>query len=543
MRMRYTEEHLQAPAGSGAQSYRMVWHLLFLVGFLLTCYGAGFIAKSSFTVEGERYFCLFDDAMISMRFADNWAQGNGLVWNVGERVEGYTNFAWVAIMAVCHQLALSPSHTCLLVQIIGIGILWCCLIAVLKLCRSCMLSPVSACAAIVMTGTFYNLAFFTILGMETGLLTCLVTFALAASVKALRQNRGHIVPMLWFAPAVLVRIDVVTILLFVFVFLWFCHKSGRRNLTFGLLIVISVLVTHFLWRYHYYGKWFPNTYYLKVTGWPLSERIIAGIRQSKWTVIQFGLPCMLAVMTFIRTKACHFLLLGCFAIGIAYQIYVGGDAWPLNRFVIPASLGLFVLAAKGAHNITSMFMNNKNGVPEAVVQYAILILCVGFINAIHWDHWLLLSRPQTTDGNRMNVRFALAVDKIATRDATVAVSWAGTVPYFSKRRCVDILGKCDSYIANLPAHLEVSLAGHNKYDLAYSLNTYKPDIVIHAIDTTIPVTYKHYLPAIVKVDGMQMAVCIRKESKNISPPSTVTWQTVTWHKWEKYFRKNARELH
>ena len=35
-----------------------------------------------------------DDAFISFRYAANLAHGRGLVWNPGERVEGYTNFLW-----------------------------------------------------------------------------------------------------------------------------------------------------------------------------------------------------------------------------------------------------------------------------------------------------------------------------------------------------------------------------------------------------------------------------------------------------------------
>lgn len=51
-----------------------------------------YIYQTSFIVNGDRYFVLFDDAMISMRYARNFAEGNGLVWNPGETpVEGYTN--------------------------------------------------------------------------------------------------------------------------------------------------------------------------------------------------------------------------------------------------------------------------------------------------------------------------------------------------------------------------------------------------------------------------------------------------------------------
>ncbi len=40
-----------------------------------------------------------DDSLISYRFARNWAEGFGPVYNVGERVEGYTCFGWVALLA------------------------------------------------------------------------------------------------------------------------------------------------------------------------------------------------------------------------------------------------------------------------------------------------------------------------------------------------------------------------------------------------------------------------------------------------------------
>ncbi|MCX7840525.1 MAG: hypothetical protein N2559_13895, partial [Anaerolineae bacterium] len=39
-----------------------------------------------------------DDAYISFRYAQNALRGHGLVFNPGERVEGFTNFLWTALM-------------------------------------------------------------------------------------------------------------------------------------------------------------------------------------------------------------------------------------------------------------------------------------------------------------------------------------------------------------------------------------------------------------------------------------------------------------
>ncbi len=48
-----------------------------LVLFLI--YAGVYIYRSSFVIEGERYFVLNDDAMVSMRYAHNLARGKGLV--------------------------------------------------------------------------------------------------------------------------------------------------------------------------------------------------------------------------------------------------------------------------------------------------------------------------------------------------------------------------------------------------------------------------------------------------------------------------------
>ncbi len=75
--------------------------IFLLLSALFLGWSLAFIYHSSYVaVDGRRYFNLFDDAMISMRYAWNFAHGNGLVWNVGERVEGYTNLLMTLIMSI-----------------------------------------------------------------------------------------------------------------------------------------------------------------------------------------------------------------------------------------------------------------------------------------------------------------------------------------------------------------------------------------------------------------------------------------------------------
>jgi arabinofuranosyltransferase len=49
-----------------------------------------------------------DDAFVTLRYAQNLAEGAGLTWNPGERVEGYTNFLWALLLVVAFRLGIDP---------------------------------------------------------------------------------------------------------------------------------------------------------------------------------------------------------------------------------------------------------------------------------------------------------------------------------------------------------------------------------------------------------------------------------------------------
>ena len=49
-----------------------------------------------------------DDTFISMRYARNLALGHGLVFNYGDKLEGYTNFLWVLLTVPAFWLDVEP---------------------------------------------------------------------------------------------------------------------------------------------------------------------------------------------------------------------------------------------------------------------------------------------------------------------------------------------------------------------------------------------------------------------------------------------------
>ena len=73
-----------------------------------------------------------DDAFITYRYARNLARGNGLVFNPGERVEGYTNFLWTVMHVIPEKLGWSSP---IFSQVIGIALMVATVAVTLRLAR------------------------------------------------------------------------------------------------------------------------------------------------------------------------------------------------------------------------------------------------------------------------------------------------------------------------------------------------------------------------------------------------------------------------
>ncbi len=243
---------------------------------------AVFIARSAFHFGGRTYFGLFDDAMISMRYAENLAHGHGLVYNVGAPpVEGYTNFLWTLYMALVHLLPISAARTSLVVELTGVLLLVGCGLVAASLVRL-LLPGARAAVALAVTATvfFYPLVFWTLRGMETGLATLLVSMLVLQVLRleecySTRRLAGIAVLL---AAAVLTRDDLV--LPAGIVVLYAIMRARREHRSRTALVLAGglggALAGHEAFRLAYYGDALPNTYYLKVQGAGLQTRLTRG---------------------------------------------------------------------------------------------------------------------------------------------------------------------------------------------------------------------------------------------------------------------------
>ena len=88
-----------------------------------------------------------------------------------------------------------------------------------------------------------------------------------------------------------------------------------------------------------------------------------------------------------------------------------------------------------------------------------------------------------------------------------------------------MMGKCDPTIARQPTRQEIQLAGHNKFDPAYTLSTYEPTIVIDALRIAKPELLRAYRAIRIDVDGAPLMVSARLGDKKVHGGKRISWDT------------------
>ena len=406
-----------------------------IVGFLL--YASFFIYRTSFDVDGERYFSLFDDAMISMRYARNLAHGLGLVWNPGgARVEGYTDPLWVLFMSFIHSFDVADSKASLFVQIAAAAFLAANLFVVRRIALAVSDgSEAASLGAVLLTAFYLPLNNWALQGMEVSVLVFLMSLTLWWALRSMRNGHFSIGLYLLLGASTLVRPDMVVPFATIMLFLAVVDRGNRRrHLLWGSLVLLFFWAAQALFRLWYFGYPLPNTYYLKLEGYPLLLRITRGLYvlgQFIWNtnIALFALPFLLGLGGDRRVL----LLLWFLLVQMAYSVYVGGDAWEFwggsNRYIAIAMPGFFVLLACGLLHVSRFIGQGLAAAPgfggiatrrwRGAIFPVLIAVSLLSINAIYGfsallEAFLLKAPLQSGPGgeNELDVREALDVRRI-----------------------------------------------------------------------------------------------------------------------------------
>ena len=462
---------------------------LVLVALLFVLWAICFIRLTTFiSIDGVRYFSLADDAMISMRYAWNLSHGSGLTWNAGERVEGYTNFLMVLFMSL-PMFFMGKIAAVAWVQGGGIAFMLIIAFLTLRIGEHVTRETSAVAKGPVMVGLFafpllyYPLTYWALMGMETGLLACCVLYATWQALRSWRDLR--ITPSLpcVLGLAYLTRPDVLPIVLTLFVYrAWGLYKlpHGTRTIAWEALLLASIGLAHLAFRWYYYGALVPNTYLLKVAGIPAYYRVRNGIGY----ILPFLSSIFIPLGTVLYGLLKKFeretgLLLVLVLISIFSTVWSGGDAWPYWRMTAPVMPLLAVAFAVMLMPVLEARSFQHRGVLFVVSVIALQMIVM---NYKFLPEMSLIKPAFNTEYHEGMVATAVALNNICRSDATIAVTWAGIIPYYTGLYAIDMLGKNDKYIATLPPMINKDGAGlwhyrpgHNRFDLNYSIASKMPD--------------------------------------------------------------------
>jgi hypothetical protein len=434
---------------------------------LLTAVFAMAIRQASVVVDGARYYYLDDDQMISMRYARNLAEGQGLVWNAGERVEGYTNFGWVLVMAAVHAVGTPDRLASLAVK--GVNWVLACLIVILTdrifrrlvpdppwLLRSCLL---------VTTALSVDVLYWAANGFETTLLTALFLWAILRTLEEADGGAFRAGTCLLAGLLPVVRSDAADLTLIVIVI---GLGLGLRRRWWLIALAAVPLAAHVAFRVGYYGDWLPNTYYLKVAG--RGGLAYSGLGYAKGFVAAYPTAMTLAVASLFtaRDRRLWILLVPMGLTGVRL-VMVGADMFDHSRFLAPALPIVLVAAAVGIASITTP------GTSAAHVLPILLMASTLFVSGINGSK-SVLDLESVNGRPRLNTITGYMINRHTGPEARMAVFAAGTVSYFGRRYSIDMLGKTDRDVAHLPPHPGAPI-GHNHFDMARSLGG-RPDLVV-----------------------------------------------------------------
>jgi arabinofuranosyltransferase len=469
-----------------------------IVGVFFLIYGLYAIGQSSFlAIDGQKYFDFADDGLITLRYGWNLAHGNGLVWNRGERVEGITSILW-ALQAALFSLFLDKRLVPAAMKLTSIGYLLLTAYCFLRIARVYLAqrnkffsNSVLYSIAFLLPLSYFPLVYWSLFGMETSLQAALVASSVLLFLCA--YQRPAVLGSTILALACMARPDCIVPALVIFGFRLgavFRQQHKWKHLIAEISPFICILTALSVFRFFYYGSLHPNTYYLKVEGMTVLQRITLNglgyiapfLKEIKLLIV------MVAVSLLIYPSREKLILCALPAAMVVYTIYVGGDHTVYWRFLSPyLPYALLALLLDFPHLDDLLCQSIDVEMLGHIRRYAALVLSGVLLCTVgtytYFPNYISLGNPQ--QDNIQNINTAIWLNGVLKPSASVGVFYAGSIPFYTERYAIDFLGKCDPHIAKLPPDIsgalsrdgQKSIPGHNKYDLRYSILEKQPTYV------------------------------------------------------------------
>lgn len=303
-----------------------------------------------------------EDAFITMRTVDFALQGNGLVWNIGERVQAYTHPLWMMIAIPLKGVVGDPYATLITLSLICfLGTLF----VIKKTHQDWPIQGIMGISSLLWSRAFID---YSTSGLENPLTHLLLASYFLLWLHSDSAQKGFLLMLLCSALYVN-RPD--SILLVLPAMVWHAWKyRNLKQIFWGGFPIIAWTAFSLI----YYGSGVPNTALSKVaTGLSVWDRAEQAWKYFSWTIEND--PITLVIIVTGTLLGLTNRRLRPFSIGLLgwpiYLAYVGGD-YMGGRFLSAATLLSALLIAHATTKLTSWILFACLAAGVGMLQYTIL---------------------------------------------------------------------------------------------------------------------------------------------------------------------------
>lgn len=381
-----------------------------------------------------------DDMYIPLRYARHWVEGEGLLWNVNQPpVEGYSSFSFMVLAALSLKIGMDPVIVLKITGILGLALTCMALLLITRLWLSWSLSWIPPIWLLWYKGQII----WSVSGLETAVYEALIAWASLFAFKALgygfnaeevknQSTMHYLLCGLLLALASLTRPEAPVFALMFFV-LFLGHKRQGCLKGTGLFAVIflTIYLPYFLWRYHYFGRIFPNPVYCKgLTGHAWAELSFNYLKLA-WPFLLLTLPAIRSA----RERHYLFLLLPSL---IYMLLLIGAD--PIvafyNRLFLPAFALLLPLSLLGFVRLLGGIVAEKNRFYPWFVYALTMLFAAVFIPAMSLRNYQFFSK-NPVEGEQLRQEVVDWLKSHVSADKSIVLSDSGYIPFYSPHSFID----------------------------------------------------------------------------------------------------------
>ena len=299
-----------------------------------------------------------DDAYHAYVMVKNLVEGNGFVYNLGERVNASTcplfTLLVAAVYAIVGDMYLSGILTCVVCSGIAVWFVF------FKFCKNMQ----SVLLAVICLSGANGFITYATSGLENCLLFCMMSVIYFIVMSKEQYSRKDLFLLAMFIGILMgARMDNVLLVAPIGVYVYFFAKKKEISIPKSVGIGVLGVFPFWLWELFsvvYYGFLFPNTAYIKLgTGLPLTNYLSRGISYMLTALfndpILLVMPLLYGIFAVIKRDKKHMLMAAGTWIYLAYVVYIGGDFMLGRHQTVPffsAVCGLCVLFGEKRAEVT-----------------------------------------------------------------------------------------------------------------------------------------------------------------------------------------------